>query len=75
MGMNAAADTIMDMNTKATTTVTNVAADTTTAMTMDTITVMTMAAAVVAAVKRWRKNITTTLRTRKWQNTKTMLLM
>ena len=63
------------MNTKATTTHTVVAAGMITAMTMDTITVMTMAAAVAAAAKRWRKNITTTLRIRKWRNIRTIPLM
>ncbi len=51
-----AAGTTMDMIT------------TTKAMTTGMIT----AAADVAAAKRWRRNITTTLLTRKWKNTKTM---
>ena len=74
----AAADTIMDTSTKVTIMAAAVAGmitATTTAMTMDTITVMTMAAAVVAAAKRWRKNITTTLRIRKWRNIRTIPLM
>ncbi len=63
-------NTITDMNTApAAAAVTTMDMITTTkAMTTGMIT----AAADVAAAKRWKRNITTTLLTRKWKNTKTM---